>query len=194
MTKEQLTALGIPEEVADKIVALHTEEMRGLIPETQLTELTVQLENANSALSERDKQLTELKKSVGDNEELKSKITALQEDNKTQKAEYEEKIRNIRIDNAIESALTKAGARNIKAARALLNTENINLDEKGEVVGLDEQVQALTGGEDTGFLFVSNNAQGYVPGQGDNIAEADTRNMNYTELCAYMEANPDAKI
>jgi DNA repair exonuclease SbcCD ATPase subunit len=189
-----LTALGIPEEVADKIVALHTEEMRGLIPETQLTELTVQLENANSALSERDKQLTELKKSVGDNEELKSKITALQEDNKTQKAEYEEKIRNIRIDNAIESALTKAGARNIKAARALLNTENINLDEKGEVVGLDEQVQALTGGEDTGFLFVSNNAQGYVPGQGDNIAEADTRNMNYTELCAYMEANPDAKI
>ena len=194
MKKEQLIELGIAEDIAEKIIALYNGEIKELVPKSKLGEVTAQLEAVNTALGDRDKQLTELKKSAGDNEELKNRITALQEDNKKQKEAYEEQIRNIRIDSAIETALTKAGARNIKAARALLNMESLSLDEKGEVVGLDEQVKGLTDSEETGFLFNATDVQGYVPGAGNDGPAVDTSKMNYEQLCAYMENNPGAEI
>lgn len=194
MKKEQLIELGIAEDIAEKIIALYNGEIKEFVPKSKLGEVTAQLEAVNTALGDRDKQLTELKKSAGNNEELKNRITALQEDNKKQKEAYEEQIRNIRIDSAIETALTKAGARNIKAARALLNMESLSLDEKGEVVGLDEQVKGLTDSEETGFLFNATGVQGYVPGAGNDGPAVDTSKMNYEQLCAYMENNPGAEI
>lgn len=194
MKKEQLTELGIAEDIADKVIALYSDEVKELVPKAKLNELTEQLKTANSTIGDRDKQLETLKKSAGDNEELKNSITKLQEDNKKQKAAYEEQIRNIRIDSAVETALTKAGAKNIKAARALLNMESLNLDEKGEVVGLKEQVKGLMDSEETGFLFTAQNVQGYIPGQGDDEPAVDTSKMNYEQLCAYMESHPGAEI
>jgi hypothetical protein len=191
MKKEQLTELGIAEDIAEKILALSEADADS--GKQTLTELTAQLEAANTALGERDKQLTELKKSAGDNEELKEKITALQNDNKSQKEAYEAQIRNIRIDSAIESALTKAGARNIKAARALLDMEKVTVDENNEVVGLSEQVQGLTDSEDTKFLFGANLPIGGTPAEGmDNNESLD--NMTYTQMCAYLEKNPGTQL
>lgn len=191
MKKQQLSVLGIAEDIADKILALHEEELNAQI--SKLNDLTAQLETANTALNDRDSQLTELKKSVGDNEELKEKITALQNDNKSQKEVYEAQIRNMRIDSAVESALTKAGARNIKAARALLDMEKVTIDENNEVTGISEQVQGLTDSEDTKFLFGANLPIGGTPAEGmDNHESLD--NMTYSQMCAYLEANPGAQI
>lgn len=194
MKKEQLLALGIAEDIADKVLTMYADDVKELVPKSQLTELTEQLKTANGVITERDKQLTALKKQVGDNEELAGTITALQEANKTQKANYEAQIRSIKINGAVESALTKAGARNIKAARAMLNMDTVSLDEKGEAVGLNEQIEALKADEATGFLFTAQNVQGYVPGQGSDEPAIDTSKMNYEQLCAYMDENPGAEI
>ncbi len=194
MKKEQLTQLGIAEDIADKVIALYNDEVKELVPKARLDEVNTQLGQAKATIEDRDKQLGELKKSAGDNEELKTKISTLQEENKKQKETYEAQINTIRIDNAVEAALTKAGAKNTKAARALLNMENISLDEKGEAVGLGEQFEALISGEDTGFLFNSAGVQGYVPGAGNDGPAVDTSKMNYEQLCAYMENNPGAEV
>ncbi len=75
------------------------------------------------------------------------------EELETQKTNYENQIRTIRIDAAVEAGLTKAHAKNHKAARAMLDMEKIAIDTQDNVIGVDEQIQKLTTGEDTAFLF-----------------------------------------
>ena len=50
----------------------------------------------------------------------------------------------------LEQALRAAGARNVKAVRALLETEKLQLAE-GEIVGLNEQLEQIKA--ENGFLF-----------------------------------------
>ena len=52
-------------------------------------------------------------------------------------------MNQLRLDNAIDNALSAAGAKNAKAVRALLNDKNISLGEDGKVAGLDDQIAAL---------------------------------------------------
>lgn len=94
--------------------------------------------------------MKELAKITKDNEELNSKIKELQESNKNAQNEYENKLASLRLDNGIELALTQNGALNNKAAKALLNLENIKY-ENDKLVGLDEQLKALK--ESDVYLF-----------------------------------------
>ena len=69
---------------------------------------------------------------------------------KVTKTEYENKLASLRLDNGIELALTQNGALNNKAAKVLLNLENIKY-ENDKLVGLDEQLKALK--ESDAYLF-----------------------------------------
>ena len=69
-----------------------------------------------------------MKKLAGDNEELKNQIKHMQDSNKNKIAEYENKLKQLKIDSAVELELTKAKAKNIKAARALLDLSNVEID------------------------------------------------------------------
>lgn len=68
--------------------------------------------------------------------------------------DYEERINELKADSIICEELRKAGARNIKACKALLDAERLLYDEEsGKVIGLDEQIKELVSGSDTSFLF-----------------------------------------
>ena len=112
----------------------------------------------------------------------------------------------MKIDFAVEKALTGAKAKNIKAVKALLELGEAKLDKDGNVKGLDEQIEKLRSGDDTKFLFEAQKQQkqqqnfkgfqpgasgGQKPGEGEKV---DFSKMSYDELTAYMEANPDAQI
>ena len=86
--------------------------------------------------------MKELAKITKDNEKLNPKIKELQESNKNAQTEYENKLASLKLDNGIELALTQNGALNNKAAKVLLNLENIKY-ENDKLVGLDEQLKAL---------------------------------------------------
>lgn len=64
-------------------------------------------------------------------------------------------VAGLKIGAAVDAALTKAGARNQTAVKALLDMEQIKLDKEGNITGIDEQVKSLLKGKDTGFLFAS---------------------------------------
>lgn len=155
-----------------------------------------------TSLAERDKQLKTLQESNGDAAALKEQIAQLQAANAAQAKTYAAEIKQLKINSAVETALVGAKAKNVKAAMALLNLDKAELSEDGTVKGLAEQIKALTEGPDTGFLFeTSSNKNGSFKGLnpaegGDNGgggAKAP-QEMSYTELCAYLEKNPDAQL
>lgn len=148
MTRQELEDLGLDKEQADKVLSINKADVEDAGKE-------VQTENANlkKQVKERDKQLENLKASAGDNEELKKQIKQLQEDNKTQAAAHEKELTQLKIDTAIDKALTESGAKNNKAVRALLNLDDAALLDDGLVKGLSEQIDKLKADDGSKFLF-----------------------------------------
>ena len=148
MTRQELEDLGLDKEQADKVLSINKADVEDAGKE-------VQTENANlkKQVKERDKQLENLKASAGDNEELKKQINQLQEDNKTQAAAHEKELTQLKIDTAVDKALTESGAKNNKAVRALLNLDDAALLDDGLVKGLSEQIDKLKADDGSKFLF-----------------------------------------
>ena len=153
MKKEDLIALGLSEEQAEKVANASAEELKGYIPKTRLDEVIKERDTYKSTLSDRDKQLENLKKSSGDNEELKKQIADMQKANADAIKAKDAEIAKIKLDNAVEKALAEGKAKNTKAVMALLNLEGAELAEDGTVKGLAEQIDKLKSDEGTSFLF-----------------------------------------
>ncbi len=194
MKRKFLEDLGIEKEVIDKIMAENGKDIENAKADSE--SIKAELAQAQNTLAERDNQLKELKTAAGDNEALRAKIAELEAVNKEAAAKHKEEIKNLKINAAVDIALTKSGAKTVKAVRALLDMESIKLDKDGNVTGIDEQIKSLTEGEDTKYLFTKEiNHNGFVPGYGsDKDTEPDFDKMTYTELAAYMAANPGVKI
>lgn len=193
MKKENLIALGLTEEQTKKVL----DAVKDYVPKTQLAEAEQERDSLKNTVSERDKQLETLKASSGDNAALQQQIADLQKANTEQQAAHEAEIAQLKLDNAVESALLTAGAKNSKAVRALLDTEKLRLEKDGTVTGLSEQMKALQ--KSDAYLFAEKSKpqpfRGFQPGASDDeTPHIDTSNMTYSEMVSYLAANPDAKL
>ena len=74
MKKEEFVALGISEELAAKAEQASKKELDEYVPKTDLEAANTARASLEKDIKARDKQLEELKKSSGDNEELKKQI------------------------------------------------------------------------------------------------------------------------
>lgn len=202
MTRKQLEELGLTKEQADKVIEINggdIENAKGELKEKVKT-LEKDKEELSKQIIDRDGQLDTLKSSAGDNEELTKQIAALQTANQTAKDDYEKQMNQMKVDFAVEKALTGAKAKNVKAVMALLDLTDAKLNEDGTVKGLSEQIEKLTKAEDSKFLFDTESKQptfkGFQPGaSSDKLPEAgDTSKMTYSEMVAYLAENPEAKI
>lgn len=205
MTRKQLEDLGLTKEQADSVMKINGDDIENAkgTAATEIKNLQTEVEGLKTQVGDRDKQLETLKASAGDNADLKKQIEDLQTENATAKATHESELNQLKIDFAVEKALTGAKAKNIKAVKALLELGEAKLDKDGNVKGLDEQIEKLRSGDDTKFLFEAQkqqqNFKGFQPGasgeqkpgEGEKV---DFSKMSYDELTAYMEANPDAQI
>lgn len=104
-------------------------------------------------VAKRDKQLESLKTTTGDVDALKAEITKLQEINVLATQNHEAEITKLKIETAVELALTAAKAKNVKSAKALLDLEGATLAKDGSVKGLDDQIKKLIAAPDSSFLF-----------------------------------------
>lgn len=163
MTKEELMALGLTEEQAAKVL----EGYKGYVPKTRFDEVNEAKKKAEAIVAERDKQLEALKKASGDAEALKAEIAKLQDENKAVADRYKADLKALLVNSIVERDLFKAGAKNIKAAKALLNDlDKAELDGEN-VKGLADQIKKLQEDEGSKFLFEDKGGQlkGFVPGQ-----------------------------
>lgn len=203
MTRKQLEDLGLTKEQADSVMKINGDDIENAkgTASTEIKNLQTEVEGLKTQVGDRDKQLETLKASAGDNADLKKQIEDLQTENATAKATHESELNQLKIDFAVEKALTGAKAKNITAVKALLDLKDAKFDREGNVKGLAEQIEKLTSDEGTKFLFEAQkqqqNFKGFQPGasaQQKPGAEVDTSKMNYDELCAYLAENPDANL
>lgn len=195
MNKEDLIAMGLTEEQAKKVM----DSLDGnYVTKTRFNEVNEENKTLKKSVSDRDKQLEDLKKSSGDNEELKKQIETLQQENANQKKAHEAEMTQLRLDNAIDAALTAGGAKNIKAVRALLDTSKVKVGEDGKLTGFDDLLSAVQ--KSDSYLFTEKqqkqNFKGFQPGASGNVkpgTKVDMSKMTYEELANYIDQNPDAE-
>lgn len=199
MKKEEFVKLGVDEELAAKLETASLEELKGFIPKARFDEVNNEKKKLELDVRDRDSQLETLKNSTGDVEALKKQITDLQADNKKKDEEHAAEVRQLKIDAAVDAALSAAKAKNATAVKALLkDMDKAELQEDGTIKGLAEQISALQKSDE--YLFDAKDSKkmkGAKPGEGgkeDGDDKVDTSKMTYSELAAYMVEHPDAKI
>ncbi|MCC5894841.1 MAG: phage scaffolding protein [Alkalibacterium sp.] len=118
---------------------LNTEAPKNVIPKEVYNSKVDDLKKANELVDD-------LKKSNNSNEDLKKQI----DDYKTKLADSEVQRTNDRKHAAVELALTKYGALNNKATKALIDLEKVEVSDDG-IKGLDDQLTSVK--EENPYLF-----------------------------------------
>lgn len=174
----------------------------------KVTELEAQVGQLMESAKTYTTQLAELKKSAGDTEALTKKITEMEEQAKTDKANYEKELAKVKLMAAVDAELTAAGSKNNTAVKAVLGDflqdakivdGKVTAKVSGESVTLAARIEALKKDTSTDFLFGSVTREGWKPGEGGDGGEKPgggkkPSEMSYSELSEYLAANPDAKL
>lgn len=118
----------------------------------KVTELETEVKQLREGIKTRDTQLSELKKSAGDNAELQKQIDTLTQQNKDQKAAYDKELATVKLTAAVDAELTAAGSKNNIAVRAMLADflkdakvvdGKVTSKENGETITLGAKVEAM---------------------------------------------------
>lgn len=169
MKKEELTALGMTEEQAAKVLELHSSELAA--EKQKLTDKEAELTMATEKITE----LTEtVKKFDGvDVDKLRSDLDAANK-------KYAEDTAALKLDNALALALEGSGAMDKDIVRRLIDKSIIKTDTDGKLVGLAEQLDKLKA--EKSFLFSAEPAGARIVNTGldhgsgtDSISDAQAR-------------------
>lgn len=193
--EELLKKIGVADDKmaeAEKTVRAYLEN--DFVSMSRFNEVNESKKSLTEQLAERDKQLTSLKKSAGDNEGLKKEIEALQSANKQQKAEFEAQAKALKIDTAVKLAIADS-AQDTDIVAGLIDKAKLILGDDGKVTGLTEQVEALK--KDKSFLFKTTQQANpnYSPNGGGNGTPAANpfkkESFNLTEQGKMFRENPE---
>ena len=197
MTKESLMAMGLTEEQATKVM----EGLNGsFVTKTRFNEVNEELKTAKATITERDGQLNALKTSGADAAALQAQITQLQADNAAKDQEHAAEIKKIKIENAVEKALTDAKAINPATVKPLLAAflEKADLDDDGTIRGLADEIGKLAKAEGTSFLFKADDTtttstiSGASPAGGSSVNPTTKAGAYETRLADAREAGNSA--
>lgn len=180
MKREFLRGLGLEEETVQKIVDEHHDTLRDFKNKAKKTEsLQEQLDKANKELDNRDKQITDLQKAKdGDNQELKDKLANYEKEN----AQYKADMKELKLNNAVKLAVAK-DANDADDILAFINKDELELQDDGNVKGLDKAIESLK--ESKPYLFAESKPSGRTPDDGKNvnggITQEEFNNMSVAE-------------
>ena len=196
MKRTELEALGMTKEQIDAVMKINGDDIENAKAGSaaEITNLKAENDTLSKQVKDRDKQIDTLKASVGDNEELKKQIETLQADNKAKDEAHAKELTQLKIDAAVEKALTDGGAKNIKAVKALLDLTDAKLGDDGMVKGLTEQIDKLKADEGSKFMFNATeqkNTQqtftGFQPGTSTTVP--DSKQAGYEARLAEARKN-----
>lgn len=148
MKREELKELGLTDEQIGSIMALHGVTVNEL--NSRVSTAEQQATQYQEQLEKNQNELNDFEANAKGNEDLTKQLEDLQSRFDEIKTSSEQQIADLKKSSAIDLALTQAGAKNIKAAKALLDSESLELTDEG-LKGLDDQLAALK--ESDGYLF-----------------------------------------
>lgn len=170
MKREFLRGLGVDEEVIPKIIDEHHEGLQKYKEKgDKVDSLQEQLDTANKEITTRDSQIKELQTKAGDNEELNNQLESYKQEN----TNYEQKIKDVQLNKAIEVALAKENAVKPEHAIKLIDTDNLEVDEDGNVKGLDDYMAQFK--EENSYLFEQPKPTGNKPSDGETMPTGITK-------------------
>lgn len=137
MTKEQLMALGLTAEQADKVVAQQTEEMKGFVPRARLDEESGKVTALNTQLADRDKDIAKLQKEAGKGSDLEKQLSEMQDKYKTDTEALNKQLADQKLDNLLDTQLLQAKARDLVSVKAHIKRDGIKIKDDGTLEGLD---------------------------------------------------------
>ena len=157
------------------------------------TKLKGQKEDLDEQLKTANATIGELKKNNKDNETLQQTIKDHEATIETLKKEAAQKDFNYALDSALKDAKCK----NTKALKALLNLDDVKLNE-GKLEGLESQLTALK--ESDSYLFDTSNPTPPSTGGtgshprvegGGSVTKADLMKMSYSKRVEFYNNNKE---
>lgn len=196
MKRKFLEDLGLDKDAIDKVMAENGADIEAA--KADYDALKQERDSLAAQVTERDGQLETLRKSAGENEALTKQIADLQAENLAARQQYESDMKELKLSTAIKLALGDT-AQDAELVAGLFDKSKLILSEDGKVTGLEEQLKALK--KEKAFLFKEEKApqqqiRGGKPADGKGTPPVDKKpsEMTYSEMCAYLEVNPGAKI
>lgn len=183
MNEMKREELGLTDEQIGSVMALHGVTVNELNSKVSTAEQ--QATQYQEQLDKNQSELDDFKAKSKGNEDLEQQVTDLQTRLDQNKTDSEQQIADIKKSSAIDLALTQAGAKNIKAAKALLDGESLELAEDG-LKGLDDQLAALK--ESDGYLFDSNDPAPPNPGNKKATFNGNASSAQNVEEDAFAKA------
>lgn len=192
MRREFLKDLGLSDEIIDKIMNQYGLDIERYKEEKKGNEVKITF--LNDKIKEQEEVINSMQKDNESYTKLKQDYDLLQEEKTKNDNEYKQQIREIKLKSGVEKALNNAGAINKKVVMPLLKEflDTAEIDEKGNINGLEEQIKQIKDNADTSFLFkeTTNTIQGKVPGETLDTpinAKPDFKNMTYEQICEAMQ-------
>lgn len=189
---ELLTKIGIVKEnmeAAEKEIKAFLDG--SYVPKARFNEVNEEKKTLQATVSDRDKQLEELKKTSGDTAALNKKIEQLQADNKKAKEDAEAKLKEMQLTNAIKLAIV-GKVHDEDIVSGLFDRSKLILSEDGKVTGLEEQLKTIE--KNKPFLFKDSKGGGYEPnaGKGNTGKNPFAKDsFNLTEQGKLFTTNPE---
>ncbi|ARD74407.1 hypothetical protein AWC37_04415 [Staphylococcus xylosus] len=156
-TREDLRGIGIDDDKIEGIMSLHGQEIQSFKDkvsqkDSKLKELQTTVDSYKEDNEQKDNELKDLQEKAKNGDDLQQTISDLRQANQEKEEQRQKEVKELTFNHNLENKLRDAGARNIKAVRALLDSENLKFnDEENEVIGLQDQLEKLR--ESDSYLF-----------------------------------------
>lgn len=171
-----------------KVVDAIEEQNSGMVPRSRLNDKNTEIKDLKEELTNRDKQIETLEKSVKQDSELQNELEQLKQTN----ADWQTKYQESQLNNAIKLGVAK-DANDPNDILAFINKDGLEVQEDGEVKGLDDALSNLR--ESKPYLFAETKPTGNSPIDGNNptggITKEQFNKMGVAERNELFTSNPD---
>lgn len=161
-----------------KVIDAIDESKSGMVPRSRLNDKNAEIDELKAEITNRDEQIAKLQDSVKDDSELQKELDELKDKN----AEWQTKYQELQLNNAVKLAVAK-DANDADDILAFINKDELELQDDGNVKGLDKAIESLK--ESKPYLFAESKPSGRTPDDGKNvnggITQEEFNNMSVAE-------------
>lgn len=171
-----------------KVVDAIEEQNSGMVPRSRLNDKNTEIKDLKEELTNRDKQIENLEKSVKQDSELQNELEQLKQTN----ADWQTKYQESQLNNAIKLGVAK-DANDPNDILAFVNKDGLEVQEDGEVKGLDDALSNLR--ESKPYLFADIKKTGNSPIDGSNptggLTSEQFNSMSFDDKQNLYQNDPD---
>lgn len=142
--KKKLAELGVEQSEIDE---LFKDVLNGYVTKEEYDILQGQVKVYEDKAKELSNTVKDLQKDVDATEALKLKLDDLE----GKLSNKDKEIEKVKFNYKLEAKMKEIGAKNVRAIQALIDMEQVKLNENGELEGFDNQIEELK--ETDSYLF-----------------------------------------